>query len=315
MFDFFGKGSADRFAKRQSPPLRLTQIKGAAVKDSYGLPRVDWKAVHLVVHALADTARDELWTDLASQWLALFQSALGARYRIFESDHLLQLSSQNERAARRFLKFGEDAYRRLEHFAARTAKERGLGKHAILIFEPSKIYYDYISYFYSERDHAYGTSSGVHISTGYRHTVLNGPLHLRALVHELAHDMVNNRPLPLWVNEGFAQAAEAMVSDTTTMMTHRQKCLHFRYWSWFGIDRFWSGESFREIGGQRLSYELSAVLFQNLSNGRRTAPRIREFLATAHRDDAGDAACQACFGRPLSSIVEEFLGAGPWAIR
>jgi hypothetical protein len=79
------------------------------------------------------------------------------------------------------------------------------------------------------------------------------------------------------------------------------------------MDRFWTGQSFRDTGSQRLSYQLADILFRNLASHRDRGPKLKSFLATARRDDAGASACQACFGCPPSTLVREFLGPGDWS--
>lgn len=147
---------------------------------------------------------------------------------------------------------------------------------------------------------------------------LPGAVHLidgfpRTLVHELAHHMVADRPLPRCLNEGLAQFMEDMVPGyRPPIIDHRQARLQRRYWSWHGMHHFWDGRAFSLKSSQRLSYQLAQILFRNLASHRLRSTRLQEFLATAHRDDAGAAACRRCFGCPLSALVGECLGPGDW---
>ena len=61
-----------------------------------------------------------------------------------------------------------------------------------------------------------------------------------------------------------------------------------------------------------MSYQLADILFRNLFGHPVHRRKLREFLATADRKDSGAAACEQCFGCPLSALVAEFLGPGPW---
>ncbi|HEX4123610.1 MAG TPA: hypothetical protein VHY37_02725, partial [Tepidisphaeraceae bacterium] len=202
MFSFFKK-------TKPSPPraslddvdLHLADIAGA-VESAEGMPRVEWRCVRKAAEAFGThPAIDQIWTELAAQWLGMLRRRLGPPYEIFESNHLLLLSHQEPGPARRLLEIGDAAYDRLERMLERAPDARGFGKHAVLQFQNSSAYYDYVSYFHSDRDRPYGASAGMHISRGYRHTVLNGSRFdtIRTLVHELAHDMVAGRPLPLWL--------------------------------------------------------------------------------------------------------------------
>jgi hypothetical protein len=153
----------------------------------------------------------------------------------------------------------------------------------------------------------------MHLSRGYRHTAMNTAHSLPTLVHELAHDMVFDRALPRWVNEGLAQFAEDMVPGSSKpQVDARQVRLQRRYWSWFGTERFWNGKSFSTRSSQRLSYQLSEILFRNLAGHAVRSRDIGRFLKIANRSDAGQAACEDCFGCSLSELASEFLGEGNW---
>ena len=296
--------------------LRLEEIPGALVGVD-GFSRMQWPRVAEAVKPFAGhQAVDEIWTALAAQWLAVVGAHLGKHYRIYHGEHLLLLSAQTPMSAKNTLATGDAAYKQLEQLLQRKTEARGLGKHAVLVLAAQKVYYDYISHFYPESDRVYGMSGGVHITRGYRHTVVNEEGNrsiLRTLVHELAHDMVHDRPLPRWLNEGLAQFAEDLVPGyRAPLIDARQARLQRRYWSWFGIDRFWDGRAFLEASSQRVSYQLANVLFRNMAGDRVRSRQLGEFIGTAHRDDAGQAACQACMGCSLAALVREFLGPGNW---
>jgi hypothetical protein len=309
--------------KRPQPPkysldgveLHIMNIPGA-IEIIDGFPRIHWSKVREAAKVYRDhPAIDQIWTELAAQWLGIVRKHLGDGYEMFESDHLLVLSAQPTGAVGRLAELGDGAFDRLEKLLGRTAKERGRGKHAVVMLETQSAYYDYISHFYPGSDRPYGMSSGIHISRGYRHTAIFGgsDSRHRTLVHELAHDMVSHFPLPLWLNEGFAQSAEDLVPGFRPPLIDRKTIrLHRRYWSWFGMDQFWDGRAFKGISAQRLSYQLAEILFRNLSNHKVFCNRLGEFLATADRKDAGVVACAKCFDCSLGDLVAEVLGPGSW---
>lgn len=294
--------------------LHLLQIPGA-IELIDGFPRINWPIVNDATAPYQDPpVIEHVWTELAAHWLVLVGSHLGEDYKLYESNRLLFISNLPS-VTRNLASIGDAAFDRLERLLEPPASDRGFGKHAVMVFGDREAYYDYISYFYPDREQAFGTSAGMHIGHGYCHTVLNGKLASvdRTLVHEMAHHMVTSRPLPTWLNEGLAQFMEDMVpAYRAPLIDHRQVRLHRRYWSWFGIEHFWNGSAFRGVASQRVSYQLADILFRNLVNHRMRGRHLREFLATAHREDAGVAACFKCFGCPLSKLVEEFLGPGEW---
>lgn len=294
--------------------IHLRDIPGA-ITIVEQIPRIDWALVAQSVIGYKDhPAIDRLWTELAAQWLVLLGSHLGEDYKLYESERLLFLSSLPS-LTRNLTVVGDAAHGRLEQLLRPADSKRASGKHAVIVFSDMERYYDYVSYFYPDREQRLGLSAGSHIGSGYGHTIVNGKLATpdRTLVHELAHHMVSDRPLPRWLNEGLAQFIEDLVpGHRPALIDHRQARVHRRYWSWFGITHFWNGTGFKNASSQRVSYQLAEILFRNLAGHRQRKNRLREFLSTAHRDDAGSAASVACFGCPLSALVEEFLGGGSW---
>lgn len=321
MLPFFKKSRTEpakaeaKMPPAELPDLHIGEIPGV-VENVDGFPRVKWSLVREAVKPYAEhRALDQIWTELAAQWLGIVRRHIGEDYEIFESQHLLLLSRQGSAEAWRFLEVGDAAYERLQLLLDRKSEARELGKHVVLMMGKSTIYYDYISHFYAESDEAYGQSGGVHISRGYRHTVINGNRGngLRTLVHELAHDLVFDRPLPRWLNEGLAQFSEDIVPGyRPALVDARQVRVQQRYWSWFGMDHFWQGRGFVKGSAQRASYKLADVLFRNLATHRLRGRKLGMFLASADRRDAGVSACKECFGCSLSTLVEEFLGPGDW---
>ncbi len=297
--------------------VHIKEMPGA-VAQVEGFPRVDWDRVREAVKPYSQhPALNLLWTELAAQWLGLIREHTAQLYDIYEGKHLLLLSAHERAAAMRLVKFGDDAFERLERLLQRSQQQRGFGKHVVLQMKGQPDYYGYVSYFHAEGER--GKSAGVHISSGYRHTVINGGYKesvFRTLVHELAHDMVWERPLPRWLNEGLARWAEDMVPGyRPPLIDARRARLHHRYWSWFGLGHFWNGRGFSGVGSQHLSYQLADILFRNMANHPSRGRKLHDFLATADRKDSGAAACEKCFGCSLAALVEEFLGPGPWHVR
>jgi hypothetical protein len=222
LFKFFKKHQAEAEPSPSPSPewvaMHLDDIPGA-MKLVDGFPRVDWS---LVSQSLEPHSKHpsigQMWTQLAEQWLGTICQRLGDEYHVYESAHMLVMSSQ-----------------------------------------------------------------------------------------------APQRPLPRWLNEGLAQFAEDLVPGyRPPIIDHREVRLQHRYWSWFGTSHFWSGKAFDLKSSQRVSYKLAEVLFRNLVSDRRHRRGLAKFLATAHRQDAGAAACEECFGCSLSDLVEGFLGPGSW---
>lgn len=314
MFNLFRK-SASAKAPLEGINIDIRRIPGA-VEVIDKVPRIQWAKVREAVKPHAEhPALARIWTEIAAQWLGILRDHFSAGYNLYEGEHMLLLSADDPGPSRRLLSTGDHAYRRLDKLLNRSEEERGHGKHVVLLLKTNEQYYDYISHYYAEREQPYGVSAGVFLRKGYRHTAINAVCRSshRTLVHELAHNMVALRPVPLWLNEGLAQTMEDMVPGyRAPIINARQVRLHRRYWGWFGLKHFWDGTAFSNIGSRRLSYQLAEILFRNLLAHRQRSRRMTEFLAAAHFKDAGLAACQACLGCDLNTLVAEFLGPGPW---
>ncbi len=311
------------FLKRKNAPppslddvdLHIRRIPGA-IELATGYPRINWPVVHHAAEAYANHPDfKQIWIELCVQWLGVLAEHLGNDYTVYESTSLVAISNQGMTETRRVLMLGDDLYLRLQSLAGTTRIKQDLGKHAVIALRTAAEYYDYICHFYPDEQRTFATSGGVHISTGYRHTVINGPLASagRTLAHELAHDMVSGRGLPLWLNEGFAQFAEDLVPGYRSPMLNRREAeLHRRYWSWFGTNHFWNGTGFGKVGSQRLCYQLANIVFRNLAAHPARGRQLGKFLQEAKADDHGAAASLDCFRVPLGSLLGEFLGEGDW---
>jgi hypothetical protein len=298
---------------RDSPALPISQIAGG-IEIVEAFPRVNWEAVRAAAGLLPEPVNTyELWTELAAQWLELVGAHLNDGYHVYEGRRLLLLTALDVDAVQRVLRFVDDAFDRLRQLLPVEEKNRRSGKRAILILRNARVYYDYIAYFYPEREHAYATSGGVHLHSGYGHVATYGIPSLSILAHELAHEAVSHLQLPRWLDEGWAQRAEDAVADVKRQpILLRDHRLHQRYWSRFGLHGFWDGSAFGKIPSQRLSYQLSRVLFHNLVNHRSRRRQLARFISCADKKDSGVAACQDCFQCAPWQLVEEFLGPGPW---
>ena len=288
-----------------------------AVEVIDGFPRVNWPVVRQAAAPYADhPAVGMLWTELAAQWLERPPWPPRGGLRSVRRGPPPVAQHQDAGAAAALGKLGDKAYSLQEKLLARPAAERGPGKHVVIVPADQSAYYDYVSYFWPDSDREYAKSGGMHIPRGYRHTVVLGKSDApgRTLVHELAHEMVSQRRIPRWLNEGLAQFAEVLVPGLRPpLIDARQARLHRRYWGWFGTAHFWKGTSFNRVPSQRLSYQLANILFRNMAGHPKRRGQLSEFLATARRDDAGAAACQECFGCTLSDLAVEFLGGGRWS--
>ena len=292
-------------------------IPEISYEESFGLPRPDWDGFRRLVEALpGDVDLNATWTEAARRWLLELGRSLGPEYRLEESGSFVLLSAMEKRLARQLLDTGERMLGGLRELLGDLGDTQAVGKFACIAFRSLDAYYGYISHFYSEGK--WGASGGIFIPQGYQHFALNhGDPWLQevALVHELAHRIVNDRGLPLWVEEGITQLAEtSVISGGLLHGVNRQEAeRQRRFWTKRGLDGFWTGESFSRPRSMDHSYTLARILISNMIG--RGREKYMDFVRSAKREDSGDAASRVVYGCGVDEWASQFLGDGDWKPR
>jgi hypothetical protein len=186
----------------------------------------------------------------------------------------------------------------------------------VLRFTETDDYFSYISDFYPDGEHA--ASGGVFLRDGYAHIAYPETYTMDAerqtIAHELAHNLLANLPLPLWLNEALAEAFKADLAgggfatvDEDLLAEHRG------YWNARTIQEFWMGKSFHVVDGQRVSYSLAKVLLDVINRELKPSPEVfRRFVKQSDWADAGEAAACEQLEVSMGEIAEVFLGPGDW---
>ena len=316
-----GLFSAETLFRGEFPTLvqiSLTQVPNA-LETRIGLPRPDWAVICDWVDANVggDAELNEVYAQLARDWLDALIDVLPSGYTRSESPEFLVLSSGNSPSAERLLDCCESARRIILDRLADVASDEGNGKHVLFAFAKAETYYDYVADFYPDAGD-FALSGGMFLDRGYGHMVIPmvyAGAYERTIAHELTHALLRHLPLPPWLNEGVTQVMEDIVLESSYFIVDRETLRKHRdYWNADTIDAFWSGESFYSPDeGQELSYHLAQILFRNLVSDY---PRqIARFLNSADYSDAGDAALVETCGVSLGDRVAQFLGKGTWAPR
>ena len=181
-----------------------------------------------------------------------------------------------------------------------------VGKHVVIVAESQDDYYDYTSHFYSEG--SYGGSGGMCIRhTGYTHMVINASVTYEqefTLTHEIAHALLAQLPLPIWVEEGMVQIVEEKINQNVHGYLDAHE--HKAYWAENTFAGLWLGSSFHEEGpGQYLSYQLARhMVFELIKKDLNT---FISFANDAQHLDAGRTASMKHFGHGLSGCLPDFL--------
>lgn len=293
--------------------ISLTSIPNSLEVRS-GLPRPDWAVVFdWVASHVAKTDLHEAWTQLANDWLDLLIEALPVGYSRKDSPEFTVLSNGNADSTDRILQWCEVSRKTILKTLSGVARNEGYGKHVVLAFGDSKIYYDYIADFYPDEGE-FGLSGGMFINNGYGHFAMNMAYkgeQDRIIAHELNHALLRHLPLPLWLNEGVTQVMEDLIVRSSDFMVDREIMQRHRdYWNSETIHSFWSGDSFFSIEGQELSYHLSQIIFRNLMSDY--PKKILDFLNSAEHSDAGNEALLKSCEVSLNDRVGQILGDGEW---
>ena len=282
------------------------------------LPRPNWTAITDWLNSnFSNHDLDKVWSELAVQWLELLIDALPNGYSLSNSEEFYLLSDTESEKANGILRMCEISRRVILETLPGVARDEGYGKHVVLAFGSTDLYYDYISDFYPEEGN-FGLSGGTFFDEGYGHLALCMACtaeHDRVITHELTHALLRHLPLPLWLNEGVTQVAEDTVAGSISFTINNELAnRHREYWNSESIHAFWSGDSFyHSDDGQELSYHLAQVLFRNLMSD--FPKQILRFLSTANFADAGNKALIELCNVSLGDRVAQFLGEDQWSPR
>jgi hypothetical protein len=223
--------------------LNLAEIPGA-----FHLPRPDWDVIRGWVEShVPQPERSEAWTNVATQWLEVLNTALGNRYQIGQRANLLLLAPHEFEDFETLLGFAESGLTKIVNALGSLAGEGWLGPLVILLFADPDTYYAYASQFYPEGE--FGASGGMCFGKDYVHIGLH-PARLgtlqRSLLHELTHACLSHLKLPRWLAEGLTQTAEETAAPSWAQFTldEADAVETKRYWREHGLGNFWWGKGF-----------------------------------------------------------------------
>jgi len=285
--------------------------------DDEGIPRPDWRALRGWMRAnLGGYENAEAWHKTVRHWLGRVCASMGGKYAVAESANFHLLSEFDEKTRSGLLAWLEASRARIVRTLGDVAWTKTHGKHVILRFGNLDDYYRYISYRYPDGEHA--SSAGVFLHDDYCHIALPQSYNLdserQTLAHELTHNLLAHLPLPRWLNEALAMAFEGDIAgggaERLNAELHEK---HRKFWDGDTIQEFWMGRSFGTVKGQRVSYSLSRILFDNLQKGVRPDPAaFRRFVQQSDSQDSGAAAALEQLELELGDLAASFLGEGDW---
>jgi hypothetical protein len=311
MFGFLKPGT--KTEKRESAPEWVTVRGGyefAIARHTAahnGFPIVEWDKARAWVDTVEpESRRLEAWTACERAWLLHFRDALGAQFRLDESEGAAIVSSLEPHQARTALDYMARTLRRIGAVLEGIVQTEVWGKDILIVFDDQEAYYRYVSHYYPDTGE-FAFSGGMHINGGCAHFVtVKADLHqLEATIaHEMTHACLEHLPLPLWLNEGLAVNTERRLAGSQRLPLGALERLHERlrrFWSVLSIQDFWSGASFSRPGeSNELSYELARILVEQLAKDWMP---FAEFVRHADRADAGSAAALQYLGLDLGQAV------------
>lgn len=302
--------------------MSITNIDLAELFQWYGyFPHPDWESLQARVEAeIPPEQHDAAWNDIVRQWLERIAAVYAGHYQVEESHHFLIVAPAHEFRHLAALKFAEQCRNFLLEILPGIAAPPGPGKLPIIVLHDRRTYYDYIGAFFEEG--TWGESSGVYIRAGYPHIVLWSPTNNEndcVIAHELTHACLTDASLPLWIEEGLAQIVEHdMTGRNLLIVTPEMAQKHKAYWREHGLECFWGGEGFQQLGdAQELSYQLAEILLRLLLDDhrprwfglvRKQQQTLLSFLKDAEASDCGEAAAKDHLGCSLNKLASRFLG-------
>ncbi len=290
------------------------QALATRVTVTDGFPRPEWHSIDRWIDQNVDAGNKQIANDEAVLcWLEMVKGYCGGSFEVYASDRFYLLCPFEEDMAHRLVWFADNTWRKVNDFLRLLEVGPVDGQKVIIAFDDYRQYYTYISYFYPEGN--FGSSGGLHIRSGHAHAVLTAkePWQFEVIIsHELTHVFLSTLTLPLWIEEGLAQAIEQfVVGHQTPILNAERKERHITYWQENGLDKFWSGEAFSQADeGQELAYELARVMVRNMAVD--FYERFFDFVGDAKLEDAGMAAAREHLKCCVSDCAAEFLGDGDW---
>lgn len=298
--------------------VNLDEVAGAKI-PAEGFTDLDWPRVrrHLET-AVPGEDRDAAWREVVLQWADALRQDLGGAYRLTAAGDVLLVAELDPDPARTMVRYVGRLAVHLRSLLGEVAWGGLPATHLVLLISEEDDYYAYISRYYPEGEHA--RSIGVSVNAGYPHVAVlyhHEEEARRVLTHEECHQAVAHLPLPVWLNEGLAQAVEreltAIAHPYEAARPFLDRPLAARHQAWWTPERlqaFWAGRTFDEPGdGAELSYSLAEVLFEML---RGEGSDLCGFVRNARPEDAGQSAALDVLGVDLGDAVASFLGPGAW---
>lgn len=275
----------------------------------FGIPHANWLEFASLL-SLDPQERNTQFTEGEWLWLQEVALALGGRYRVYADGLIWVMTDLGDAVCSTISRAAAGFLRSISRSLAGIISPSQFGADTLLIYSDVKLYYSHIAHFYSDGD--YAGSGGMCLRQG-------GQIHVAmpytewawrsVLAHELAHVVLSEFSLPLWLEEGIVHTLESQICpsvQTEEFLLPQQLLETKRFWNGRVLDGFWTGETFSDFAAQEHSYRLAAVIARQLMSQDRI--RFARFVMEATESDHGSAASQKYLAKSLTDLACVFLG-------
>lgn len=285
------------------------------IHDGFCYP--EWDMIEARINTMPDTDHEKAWLEAVRAWLECNRSQLGESYQVYETLNFFLLSGGPAEVGHKVCRTLEYSLKLILASLKGVASNEGFGKQVVIMLGDLDNYYQYISYFYPDGEHA--MSGGVCLNNdGFVHFAFPAidELSFRTiLVHELTHSCLAHLPIPSWINESLAMRMENMICGTDVFYFDGEiRDRHRAFWNSQTIQHFWSGISWNIPGdSHELSYNLAYLLWQKLEFQLKIPHEtLLDFILQSDCQDAGEGACRNVLSTSLADLIGPYLGKGDW---
>ncbi len=276
-------------------------------------PLPDWNQVGTWIASFPPARHQDLWCGVTRQWALGIAKAFGGGCNVFETAQVLAVLPGDLGRGKRAVKHYDEVLATLRATLHGMLRAEYLGKCTLFIAPDQDTYYRYLSLYTAPGEHI--QSGGVYLNRGNSHIALPSPesmFQTRVIAHEMCHDLLGHHRLPLWLNEGVTQIAEAAIAgrpfvegQSKTIKEHRA------FWTPDNIALLWGGKGFDTPGETAaLSYDLAYLIVQAFLALDRA--RMAAVVCRAEPADAGFAAFREIYHQTPADLLEEMFGPGDW---
>ncbi len=278
-------------------------------------PLPDWNRIATWIASFPPSKHHELWCGVTRQWALRIAKSFGG-CNVFETANVLAVLPGDLGRGKRAVKHYDEVLATLRSTLQGMLRDEYLGKCTLLVAPDEDTYYRYLSLYTAPGEHI--QSGGVHLDRGNSHIALPSPesmFHTRVIAHEMCHDLLGHHRIPLWLNEGVTQIAEAAIAGRPFVEGHSKTIPEHRaFWTPDNTALFWSGKGFDTPGEtSAFSYDLAYLVVQAFLALDR--PSMAAVVRRASPDDAGFAAFSEVYGQTPADLLAELFGPGNWGNR